>query len=667
MHFSTNIENLSHRDLAVPDPGDLADEEEDDSLEAEDDSLEAKVDELKDKLGAAESKLDALLDAILKCRNLKGLKDMVSDVPNSRKRMRAEPTASDEGPGHSKTQEHSKRQKVEHPFRLHFLWRGREKGEGVIQLDPEREHRGYLDFDTKEASTFHGVFQGSFLGQDVSFSGNKISEQSGQPNTGMGREWEDYSEQAYERERSCVIWNIRLTNDRIRTYLYRAHVHGHPFPRVINRGPGRPFRDSFASDEHLSLEQDAEFDLLVDDPVESTTVEDVFGYLRHHLNKTQADTDELSPLVSLSEDFRWTAQRYCNRARLATNRARFTGFDHVPGLAIFDTEAVRIGGQHLWRVQDMFDFMDSSTTPFPTIPAELRRWARNAEDYVCWHLVPHEALVVFLSLEAVCAVDPRDDLFFRSEFITSKYLGDFHRCTWKYVSMKEYSARVRDFMCSVLRCVEFAYKGRLHVGSVMAWFDSYTEWRYYVTDAGAISESLESLKQTLRNWNAFENIVKAANGLRRSLERWTEELPSDLAGACVEFLQASHAFSESCRYSYEVVMLLEAIDPESFVTTMDGLCSMLSDFLTPRHRGRCRGLIQSISAIDRHRQRLASPRFDKRSVSSMARYGAVLSDLLELNSVKARIEQETTRCTGLKSPSEESGPEYLDLNKLSLT
>lgn len=98
----------------------------------------------------------------------------------------------------------------------------------------------------------------------------------------------------------------------------------------------------------------------IGDLVDTFTVEDLFRQLNLHLGKTCINSQSkrdgkqpfLSPLVSLSGDFRWTKQRICSVGRR-------TSKDQIPGLAIFETSMINPTGVRVYRVEDMLAFFDS--------------------------------------------------------------------------------------------------------------------------------------------------------------------------------------------------------------------------------------------------------------------------------------------------------------------
>ena len=88
-----------------------------------------------------------------------------------------------------------KRQKrSETTRRVHFVWRGRETGEGQIEND--KDQVGYMDFKDDCGSCFDGRIMIPFCG-DVRFEGFKVGSLGGP----IRDTWNDYSDARYEYER----------------------------------------------------------------------------------------------------------------------------------------------------------------------------------------------------------------------------------------------------------------------------------------------------------------------------------------------------------------------------------------------------------------------------------------------------------------------------------
>ncbi|KAM3498081.1 hypothetical protein MY10362_008587 [Beauveria mimosiformis] len=224
-------------------------------------------------------------------------------------------------------------------------------------------------------------------------------------------------------------------------FLYRAHVHGHPFARFIEEG-AYEYADTFSSELHAWTEEECQSEIITYvSPVDS--IVDVFEELSRHLQKTEIclnGSGYLSSMVSLSGDFRWTTHRLCKAGKKANE-------DQIPGLAVFDVEKIQETDQ-IWRVSDMFEFLDKSEELKVAtgqnrieVPKRVRQWSWNAEEYVCWEYIPREALVSFVKLS-----DLTSSGLLNSNFTSSIHLGDLRRRSPEPISLKEYEARASAFL-----------------------------------------------------------------------------------------------------------------------------------------------------------------------------------------------------------------------------
>ncbi|KAL7899343.1 hypothetical protein HDV63DRAFT_416817 [Trichoderma sp. SZMC 28014] len=248
---------------------------------------------------------------------------------------------------------------------------------------------------------------------------------------------------------------------------------GHPYPEYLYRA--HTFKgkcsDTFGSDLHLQLEYDAKEQMFmpIGDLVDTFTVEDLFRQLNLHLGKTCINSQSkrdgkqpfLSPLVSLSGDFRWTKQRICSVGRR-------TSKDQIPGLAIFETSMINPTGVH---------FSDSSVH----ISSKLRRWAGNADEYVCWSLIPREALIAFPPLpDLIEGFNGGEEAFLTKGFVESNYLGDFGRLPRLHISLSEYADITSKFVRKIVTHVSYLKAAKqlcIHMEGVL--LNPY-EWGYRV-------------------------------------------------------------------------------------------------------------------------------------------------------------------------------------------
>lgn len=213
MQFHTKMSRLPHRmsDAA----SDEDDEDEDDEGSPDDISrctdddvfeLQQEVKNLTESLAATRALVVSGLRTLVEAKDLKAAKGAINSLvlaarndtstESSTKRKRHE-DADLTGPGNKKA-----RTTDEHPRRLYLLWRGRETGEGEIQLDRDDDkiNLGHIDFTDDDCLEFHGVISGNLLGSEFPWSGYKI----GNSAAPFRRSWEDYSEERYyveEQER----------------------------------------------------------------------------------------------------------------------------------------------------------------------------------------------------------------------------------------------------------------------------------------------------------------------------------------------------------------------------------------------------------------------------------------------------------------------------------
>ncbi|OAA35876.1 hypothetical protein BBO_08528 [Beauveria brongniartii RCEF 3172] len=276
-------------------------------------------------------------------------------------------------------------------------------------------------------------------------------------------------------------------------FLYRAHVHGHPFPRFIQEG-AYEYADTFSSELHAWTEEEcqSEINTFV---LPFDSIVDVFQELSRHLQETQIcrnDSGYLSSMVSLSGDLRWTTHGLCEVGKKANE-------DQIPGLAVFDVKKIQETDQ-IWRVSDMFEFLDNSEELKVAtgqnrieVPEHVQQWSRNAEEYVCWEYVPREALVSFGKLSDLTLSG-----LLNSNLTTSKHLGDLKRYALEPISLNEYEARASAFLRAAVvvpLCLEKADVESI-ANQLTPLFHNPFHWGYGVL---GFAEDLEDLVAGLRD------------------------------------------------------------------------------------------------------------------------------------------------------------------------
>ncbi|KAF2749460.1 hypothetical protein M011DRAFT_308815 [Sporormia fimetaria CBS 119925] len=170
--------------------------------------------------------------------------------------------------------------------------------------------------------------------------------------------------------------------------LYRAQVHR---SGSIIDGDGA-YVDSFGSEKYQLREYLAGPRKSVPTvrPDELHRPKDLVEVLARHLRKTQEKFS--SPLVSLSGDFVWTTHTACARPRQVENRC--------VSLAVFDVSRIQQHHGQISRVEDLLAYFDDHPRyqSCETIGECARKWAANADEYVCWDFIPREALLKSIPL-----------------------------------------------------------------------------------------------------------------------------------------------------------------------------------------------------------------------------------------------------------------------------
>lgn len=96
----------------------------------------------------------------------------------------------------------------------------------------------------------------------------------------------------------------------------------------------------------------------------------------------------------------------------------------------------------------MLAFFDNSRLKDAlTISPQLRRWATNADEYVCWEFVPRDALVAFVSVSDLTQqLDNNGKAFLRKEFVSADNLANIRRRGPERISLEEYTECTLRFL-----------------------------------------------------------------------------------------------------------------------------------------------------------------------------------------------------------------------------
>lgn len=295
-----------------------------------------------------------------------------------------------------------------------------------------------------------------------------------------------------------------------RKLLYRAHSHGYPQGRFQDKITNQ-YCDTFGSDYHLSEERKFErhLDHPVNDPVKDYTMVEFHKHLSDHLNKTWLATRPIqyrpppSNFVSLSADFRWTAQRACQNGKTAPEKDDGGNDKYIPGLAIFNTSIIQSHKNwHIWRVSDIEEFFLGTTSP---IDRYLCRWARNAEEYVCWGLIPQNALISFTRIkDLIQPPDANAAAFLTSKFVHSEHLWNFKQQQPKEnISLEEYTNRAINLVRQLLLrdCADGVDLKEWYIDELTRYltFNHGLDWGYIVSGSyEEVKESSEAMETQLK-------------------------------------------------------------------------------------------------------------------------------------------------------------------------
>ncbi|KAE8130757.1 hypothetical protein BDV38DRAFT_48213 [Aspergillus pseudotamarii] len=265
--------------------------------------------------------------------------------------------------------------------------------------------------------------------------------------------------------------------------LFRAHMHGELFPRFIDDFTEN-YCDTFGSDLHLYQEWEEFCELRVsvyDLEDELPTIQDLSGEISQHLQKTQInkgrtplDTNYyISPFLSLSADFRWTLHRSFEKHQIATDSQQ-------SGLAIFDTSKMHEIKVRVWRVSDLLLFLDSKPRFKGSIISELsRKWAHNADEYLCLDFIPKEALLNFVPCNQMVNTEQEPyKMFLRPFFRESKNLAHFKTFGMEKLSVDDYHHLLSSFLESLLDHVSPSINGEPLVDHLIDQLADYRQWGY---------------------------------------------------------------------------------------------------------------------------------------------------------------------------------------------
>ena len=129
----------------------------------------------------------------------------------------------------------------------------------------------------------------------------------------------------------------------------------------------------------------------------------------------------------------------------------------------------------------------------------MRTWAGNADEYLCWDLVPKEALINFVPVKHLAQRgDEPEDVFLRLVLLTSKTLGVFRRLAYplEKLTVDRYQNRISSFMMGIMDHVAYDVDADAFVNTMVECFRDPSQWGYVLAPDG---EDLETMLRRVIN------------------------------------------------------------------------------------------------------------------------------------------------------------------------
>lgn len=161
----------------------------------------------------------------------------------------------------------------------------------------------------------------------------------------------------------------------------------------------------------------------------------------------------------------------------------------------------------LWRVKDLLDLFDGNPKfKGCKIDNFARKWAQNADEYLCWELLPKEALIKFVPYTDLTQLDDElEDVLLRPVFLKSKKLGDFRKLSYpfKTLTMDQYEDQIGHFMQAIMDHVALDVDADLFVNTLVEGFRDPVRWGYVIRPGGGdLERMLRRVIDTEYGWGA---------------------------------------------------------------------------------------------------------------------------------------------------------------------
>jgi hypothetical protein len=150
-------------------------------------------------------------------------------------------------------------------------------------------------------------------------------------------------------------------------------------------------------------------------------------------------------------------------------------------MAIFDTKILMECGAQIFRVSDLLLFLDKEPRyGGSAIKALARDWAKNADEYICWDVIPKQGLVNFVSCSTMTEGLAAERMFLRPEFTEAKSLAFFKQKFRVLLSPDDYAWRISLFLCDIMHELSPTTKGDHLIEYLFATLRDPYPWGYQV-------------------------------------------------------------------------------------------------------------------------------------------------------------------------------------------
>lgn len=109
-------------------------------------------------------------------------------------------------------------------------------------------------------------------------------------------------------------------------------------------------------------------------------------------------------------------------------------------------------------------------------------WAKNADEYICWDVIPKQALVKFVSCDSMTENLAPEKMFLRTDFRETKSLPCFRQKARVVLSVDGYAQRISLLLCDIMHELSPNTKGDQLIEYLFATLCDLYHWGYHVDD-----------------------------------------------------------------------------------------------------------------------------------------------------------------------------------------